>query len=187
MHIIAGPNGAGKTTFASEFLPDYANCPEFVNADLLAKGLSPFYPEAAAIEAGRLMLKQIDKLMKKKSDFGFETTLSGRTFVRLIDRLREQNYIVKLYFLWLPDVELALERVAERVRRGGHNIPEAIIKRIYQAGIHNFINKYRHRAEEWILFDNSNVQLHIIGWLKYGEVAVYDETLNNRILTEAAR
>ena len=122
-YIIAGPNGAGKTTFARQLLPYYAECLEFVNADLIANGLSPFFPERAAILAGRLMLQQIHLLADHGRDFGFETTLSGKTYVRLLRDLRDRGYRIHLFFLWIPNIDIALERVADRVRRGGHNVP----------------------------------------------------------------
>ena len=123
--IIAGPNGAGKTTFAREFLPQEAGCPVFVNADLIAAGLSPFAPERAAIQAGRLMLEAIAQHVARRESFAFETTLSGKAYARQIPRWRQLGYCVELFFLSLPLVDMAVQRVAERVRQGGHDIPEA--------------------------------------------------------------
>jgi len=114
VYIIAGPNGAGKTTFAQEFLPKYADCSNFVNADLIAKGVSPFLPEAAAFRAGRLMLEEIELLAKRHADFGFETTFSGRTHRKLIRGLKRRGYSVHLFYLWVSGVELALSRVKNR-------------------------------------------------------------------------
>ena len=128
LYIVAGPNGSGKTTFAREFLPDYVRCKEFINADLIAGGLSPFSPEAAAMRAGRLLLEQIKLLASRRSDFGFETTLSGVTYVSLLRRLKAQGYQIHLFFLWIPTVEVALARIADRVRRGGHDIPEKVVR-----------------------------------------------------------
>src|SRR4051812_16849376 len=128
--VIAGPNGAGKTTFASEFLPDFVSCRQFLNADLIASGLSPFAPETQNMRAGRLLLERIEELSAARENFGFETTLSGRTYVRLLAGLRRLEYRVVLFFLWLPDTELALVRVANRVRQGGHGVPEADVKAI---------------------------------------------------------
>lgn len=139
--IIAGPNGAGKTTFAREFLPQEASCPVFVNADLLAAGLSPFQPEAAAIQAGRLMLQLLAQHVSKRESFAFETTLSGRGYARQIPQWRKLGYSVELYFLSLPDADFAVNRVAERVRQGGHHIPEATIRRRFESGWKAPINR----------------------------------------------
>ena len=126
-YIIAGPNGAGKTTFAREFLPNYANCRNFINADLIAEGISPFSPETAAVRAGRLMLEEISLVMRRGSDFGFETTLSGRGHLNSVRRLKKRGYSVHFLYLWVPTVELALGRIRERVSRGGHDVPEAVV------------------------------------------------------------
>ncbi len=147
VYIIAGPNGAGKTTFARKFLPRYAECKNFINADLIAQGLSPFAPEAAAFPAGRMMLEEIQRFSKRGDDFSFETTLSGTTYLNLIRRLRAQGYAVHILFLWLPGVELALSRVRDRVLEGGHNVPEPIVRRRYERSIKNFLRVYRAR---WI-------------------------------------
>ena len=141
-YVIAGPNGAGKTTFATEFLPDFVHCREFVNADLIAAGLSPFAPETQAMRAGRLSLTRIKELAEARRDFGFETTLAGRGYVNLLDGLRRSGYRVILFFLWLPSAEMAVARVANRVRQGGHNIPEATIRRRFEAGLRNFFRMY---------------------------------------------
>ncbi|MBI2496241.1 MAG: zeta toxin family protein, partial [Candidatus Omnitrophica bacterium] len=151
VYVIAGPNGAGKTTFAKEFLPHYAKCENFVNADLIAQGLSPFSPEAAAMRAGRLLLEQIRLLAHKHSDFGFETTLSGITYVALLRRLKAQGYRIQLFFLWIPTVEMALARIADRVRRGGHDIPERVVRRRFHKGIQNFFTRYRPLLDLWML------------------------------------
>ena len=132
--IIAGPNGAGKTTFAREFLPQEAGCPIFVNADLIAAGLSPFAPERAAIQAGRLMLKAIAQHVARRESFAFETTLSGVGYARKIPQWRQLGYRLELFFLSLPSADMAVQRVAERVRQGGHDIPEATIRRRFEAG-----------------------------------------------------
>jgi len=153
--IIAGPNGAGKTTFAGEFLPKEAHCPAFVNADLIAAGLAPFEPERAAFRAGRLMLEEIHRHVQKGENFAFETTLSGRGYAGLIPGWREQGYIVKLFFLRLASPELAVARVRQRVREGGHNIPEPIIRRRFAGGLRNFEALYKPLVDEWALYDNS--------------------------------
>lgn len=153
--IIAGPNGAGKTTFAGEFLPREARCPAFVNADLIAAGLAPFEPERAALRAGRLMLEEIYNHIRRGESFAFETTLSGRTYVGLIPGWRARGYIVKVFFLRLASPELAVARVRQRVREGGHNVPETIIRRRYASGLLNFENLYKPIVDEWALYDNS--------------------------------
>lgn len=152
--IIAGPNGAGKTTFAREFLPTDAELPNFVNADLIAAGLSPFAPDLAAFKAGRLMLETITDYVKRGESFSFETTLSGLTYAQMIPAWRASGYVVKLIFLSLPDVEMAIERVAIRVRQGGHNIPEDVIRRRFAHGIANF-ERYKLLVDSWQLYDNS--------------------------------
>lgn len=153
--IIAGPNGAGKTTFAREFLPFEAGCPIFINADLIAAGLSPFQPEAAAFRAGRLMLEEIAIHIAANKSFAFETTLSGLTYARMIPQWRAANYIVKLLFLSLVNPEEAIARVAMRVRQGGHSVPPEIIRRRFAAGLRNFHDVYRQRVDYWQWFDNS--------------------------------
>ncbi|OGT98617.1 MAG: Zeta toxin family protein [Geobacteraceae bacterium GWC2_48_7] len=153
--IIAGPNGAGKTTFAREFLPHEANCPDFINADLIAAGLSPFRPEAAAFRAGRLMLEEIHEKINNKKNFAFETTLSGRAYVKLLRECRTQGYHILLIFLSLPSADMAVVRVAGRVRQGGHNVPEADIRRRFAAGLKNFHEVYKQVVDGWTLYDNS--------------------------------
>ncbi len=153
--IIAGPNGAGKTTFAREFLPNEAGCPIFVNADLIAVGIAPFQPEAAAFRAGRLMLEEIARHVSEGRSFAFETTLSGMTYANMIDRWRTDGYVVKLIFLSLTLPDEAIARVAMRVRQGGHNIPTETIRRRFASGLHNFREVYRHRVDFWQWYDNS--------------------------------
>ena len=136
--IIAGPNGAGKTTFAREFLPHEAHCPDFINADLIAAGLSPFNPEAAALRAGRLMLEEMASRIAQARSFAFETTLSGSAYARQIPDWRRRSDHVKLVFLSLPSAEMAVARVAARVEQGGHSIPEPVIRRRFEAGLRHF-------------------------------------------------
>jgi predicted ABC-type ATPase len=162
--IIAGPNGAGKTTFAREFLPHEANCPTFVNADLIAAGFSPFAPELAAIKAGKLMLKTIDELVQRNESFAFETTLSGNGYSRAIPAWRKLGYHVKLIFLQLPDAEAAVRRVAERVSQGGHNIPEATIRRRFDKGLENFHQCYKPMVDAWFHFDSAGQTPVLIDW-----------------------
>lgn len=153
--IIAGPNGAGKTTFARSFLPDEARCLRFINADLIAAGLSPFAPEIAALKAGRLMLQEIADCVRKGESFAFETTLAGLNYWVRIRQWREQGYHVSLFFLCLQDAETAIARVAERVKQGGHDIPEDVIRRRFTAGLRNFHEVYKSAVDAWALFDNA--------------------------------
>jgi predicted ABC-type ATPase len=153
--ILAGPNGAGKTTFAREFLPNEANCPIFVNADLIAAGLSPFDPEAAAFRAGRLMLEEIAHHAAAGRSFAFETTLSGLTYARMIPRWRKVGYTVKLIFLSLNSPEDAIDRVKLRVLQGGHDVPPDVIRRRFSAGLRNFKNIYQPLVDYWRWVDNS--------------------------------
>jgi predicted ABC-type ATPase len=143
LYIIARPNGVGKTTFASTFLPKYANCQNFINADLIAQGVSPFFPEAAAIRAGRLMLGEIRFFARRRESFAFETTLSGRSYLKLIQQLKKQGYKVHSFFLWVDTVEVALARVKERVLKGGHDVPQPVIHRRFGRSIRNFFADYR--------------------------------------------
>ncbi|MFM9971816.1 MAG: zeta toxin family protein [Burkholderiales bacterium] len=153
--IIAGPNGAGKTTFARTFLPQEADCPVFVNADLIAAGLSPFAPGAVAVRAGRLMLEEIARHASRRESFAFETTLSGQGYVRHIAAWRLAGYRVKLVYLSLPNVELAISRVAARVAQGGHDVPVAVIRRRFMSGLHQFNANYKSIVDTWTLYDNS--------------------------------
>ena len=154
-YIIAGPNGAGKTTFAKEFLPFEAQCINFVNADLIAEGLAPFRPENAAIKAAKIMIQQIDECIRKEESFAFETTLSGRRYIRKIKEMKAKGYDVVIYFLKLASVDLAIERVKMRVMQGGHNVPEKDIKRRFERSWNNFEHVYKPLVDAWIVFDTS--------------------------------
>lgn len=162
--VIAGPNGAGKTTFAREFLPNEAHCPIFINADLIAAGLAPFMPEQASIKAARIMLEEIAKNINKDVSFALETTLSGLGYARAIPQWRAKGYHVKLIFLQLPNADTAIARVAERVRQGGHNIPEATIRRRFDAGLKNFQQIYQPLVDVWLHFDNAGDTPILIDW-----------------------
>jgi len=153
--IIAGPNGAGKTTFAREFLPNEADCPTFINADLIAEGLSPFEPDAVAVRAGRLMLELIDEAVRQRKSFAFETTLSGHLYVSKIRKWRSIGYRVDLIYLSVASVELAIERIAERVRRGGHFVPDAVVRRRFDRGLRNLNRVYRRIVDSVVIYDNS--------------------------------
>ena len=152
--IIAGPNGAGKTTFANVFLPTGYNCPYFVNADMIASGLSPFSPESEAIQAGKLMLKQINKYVDDGVTFAIETTLSGRGYAKTIPQWQQLGYSVHLIFLSLKNPETALERVAFRVSQGGHHIPDETVRRRFHKGLENFNGLYKELVDRWYLYDN---------------------------------
>lgn len=162
--VIAGPNGAGKTTFAREFLPVDAACPVFVNADLIAAGLAPFAPESAAVQAGRLMLQELDRHFAARVSFAFETTLAGRGYVRHIRTWQAAGYRVKLIFLQLDSPEEAIARVAQRVRQGGHDIQEDTIRRRFAAGRTNFERLYAPLVDAWALYDNGGSEPVLIDW-----------------------
>ena len=162
--IIAGPNGAGKTTFAREFLPNEAGCPQFLNADLIAAGLAPFAPESAALPAARLMLAELERHFQTGQSFAFETTLSGRAYLRHIARWRGAGYRVELIFLRLASAQEALARVAQRVKQGGHHIPEAVIRRRFAAGLDNLSRHYAPAVDAWALYDNSGEEPILLNW-----------------------
>lgn len=162
--IIAGPNGAGKTTFAREFLPNEAGCPIFVNADLIAAGLAPFAPESAAVQAGRLMLKELERHFAARQSFAFETTLSGHAYLRHIRRWQAAGYCVELIFLRLASADEAVARVAQRVRQGGHHISEAVIRRRFTVGLENFTRHYAPAVDIWAMYDNSGELPQLLDW-----------------------
>lgn len=153
--IIAGPNGAGKTTFAREFLPRDARVVHFVNADLIAAGLSPLRPELVTITASRLFLKELDRLAKARADFAFETTLGGLGYTGRLKRWKAAGYRIEIIFLRLSSVEVALHRIAARVKEGGHNVPRPDVIRRYKHGLENFENTYRQLADSWTVYDNA--------------------------------
>lgn len=153
--IIAGPNGAGKTTFALHYLPAMLACRNFVNADAIAAGLSPLAPEHERISASRLFLQEIEQYIHKRESFAFETTLSGRSYLRLIKRLQKDGWQVALFYLSLPDVEMSVARVKERVAHGGHDIPEVDIRRRYPRSIRNLLGEYGKLCDITLCFDNS--------------------------------
>ena len=162
LYIIAGCNGAGKTTASFTILPEILKCMEFVNADAIAAGLSPFNVESVAFEAGRIMLQRIQQLMDEKEDFAFETTLSTRSYVSLIKKARTNGYKVTLLYFWLASTDFAKQRVAKRVRQGGHNIPDDVVERRYYRGISNLLNLYIPVVDKWIVIDNMNAKANII-------------------------
>lgn len=162
LYIIAGPNGAGKTTLSYTILPEIFKCEDFVNADEIARGLSPFNPEKAAIKAGKLMLERIAELLENGQSFAFETTLSTRSYVNLVKKAKEKGYEVILLFLSLESIHLAIERVEIRVNEGGHNIPVETIKRRYEIGLKNLFQLYIPIVDKWMLVDNSGSSFEFV-------------------------
>jgi predicted ABC-type ATPase len=155
LYIISGCNGAGKTTASYTVLPEILECREFVNADEIARGLSPFNAAGVAIEAGKLMLQRIEELLRDNATFAIETTLATRSYINLVKRAHAQSYRVNLLYFWLSSPELAMKRVAERVSKGGHDIPEAIVRRRYTAGINNLFKLFVPVVDYWAVYDNS--------------------------------
>ena len=169
LYIIAGCNGAGKTTASFTILPEILDCKEFVNADEIAKGLSPFQPEKVSFEAGRIMLKRIDELFLENENFAFETTLATKTYKEKVLNAKKEGYFVTLLFFWLKNTELAKERVKTRVLEGGHNIPEDIIERRYLNGIINLFDIYLPIVDQVLIFDNSEGKHKLIAEKNFGE------------------
>ena len=183
LYIISGCNGAGKTTASYTVLPEILDCREFVNADEIARGLSPFNPESMAIEAGRLMLKRIEELLSRNETFSIETTLATRSYLNLVQRAQAKGYTVRLLFFWLNSPELALQRVAERVSKGGHNIPEPIVRRRYVAGINNLFQLFMNEVDYWTIYDNSEYPaVQVASGGKDDEVNIIIESTYNRIV-----
>ncbi len=183
LFIISGCNGAGKTTASYTILPEMLNCKEFVNADEIAKGLSPFKPESVSIQAGRIMLDRIYNLISNGTDFAIETTLATRTHANVIKDARENGYKVTLVFFWLNMPSLAVERVKMRVASGGHNIEEKTIRRRYDIGIKNLFSLYIPLCEYWIIINNSKIPQEIIaeGGQKI-ETKIFNKIVYNKLL-----
>lgn len=182
LYIIAGCNGAGKTTASYTVLPEMLNCKEFVNADEIARGLSPFQPDKAAIDAGKIMLTRIKELIKLQVDFSFETTLSARHFVSLIKTAQQQGYFVTLVFFWLNSTDLAIQRVKMRVSEGGHNIPNDTIRRRYKMGVTNLIKLYVPICDYWMVINNSVSPFQLIAeGLQDKEIEIKEESIWNQI------
>lgn len=183
LYIISGCNGAGKTTASYTVLPEILDCREFVNADEIARGLSPFNPEGMAIEAGRLMLKRIEELLSRNETFSIETTLATRSYLNLVQRAQAKGYTVRLLFFWLNSPELALQRISERVAKGGHNIPEPIVRRRYVAGINNLFQLFMNEVDYWTIYDNSEYPaVQVASGGKDDEVNIIIESTYNRIV-----
>ena len=182
LYIISGCNGAGKTTASYTVLPEILDCREFVNADEIARGLSPFNPDSMAIEAGRLMLRRIEDLLNRDKTFSIETTLATKSYLNLVRRAQAKGYQVHLLFFWLRTPELAVLRVAERVQKGGHNIPEDIIRRRYVAGINNLFRLFISEVDYWGIYDNSEQpRIKIASGSKGKEIDVFNEELYKSI------
>ncbi len=182
VYIIAGPNGAGKTTFAREFLPHYAGAINFVNADLIAQGIAPFSPESGAFRAGRIMLEEIESLARRGEDFGFETTLSGVTHHEVIRKLRKRGYLAHLFYLWIPNEELAISRIRGRVEEGGHWVPETVVRRRFGRSLHNFFECYCPIVDSWMLFDNSGKSQELIAFQRDQKLRILVPDLFNTLL-----
>lgn len=185
--LIGGPNGAGKTTAAQHLLPAALGIREFVNADEIARGLSPFNPEGSAIAAGRLAIERAHALAASGTSFGMESTCSGRSHARMLQRFRALGYRLSLLFLWLPTAQAALDRVARRVREGGHHVPAEIVVRRYRAGARNLSRLYLPLAELALIYDNSGTSGRLIAERHPGEGLIVHDDACWRVILEAAQ
>lgn len=186
LYIISGCNGAGKTTASFTILPEMLDCKEFVNADEIAKGLSPFQPERVSFQAGRIMIERIDELLNSGVDFAFETTLTTLSYFNTIKAAKGKGYSISLLYFWLNDVNLAIERVKTRVSEGGHNIPEETIRRRYFRGIYNLTNKFVAVCDYWIVINNSSRPFTFVAEGQGGkEIKIYDEIVWEQIKTQS--
>ena len=175
IYLIAGCNGAGKTTFAKEFLPHEVNCLRFFNADEIARGLSPLDPPASAVKAARLLLQEVHDAIHQRKTFGLESTLSGLTYIHILQEAKHRGFIVKLFFLWLPSPAVAISRIRERVRKGGHDVPVADVRRRFERSLINFVTHYLPLADEWTILDNSGFRPRLIADGTAHGVNVLDE------------
>ena len=182
LYIISGPNGAGKTTASYTILPEIFHCKEFVNADEIARGLSPFNEEAAAFQAGRIMLGRINELLESSESFAFETTLASRSFVGFIKKAKVEGYKTTLLFLALDNSEMAIDRVANRVKEGGHHIPNEVIIRRFENGLNNFFNLYKDVVDEWMFVDNSVAELSYIADKFEGKLSIQNNKKWNHLI-----
>lgn len=184
VYLIAGSNGAGKTTFAKQFLPLYARCKYFVNADLIAQGLAPFAPETASMRAGRIVLEQLHALADKNVDFAFESTLSGKTYLPFLKALKAKNYKIHIFYLWIPSADLGLARIKERVAQGGHHVPAKDVRRRFAKSLGNFLHIYKMLADHWHMVDNSTTPPQ---WIAEGELdktKIVNKKIFNAIIVE---
>lgn len=182
--IIAGPNGAGKTTFALMFLPRYVGCVNFVNPDLIAKGLSPFEPQRAMIKAGRLVLQEIRLHTASRENFAIETTLAGRVYLNEMQRLRTVGYRINVFYLWIPSPELAIARIQNRVESGGHDVPEQDVRRRFRRSLVNLFGDYETLVDTLHLFDNSGREPRLVLRSDKGGATVYDQNCYRLIMRE---
>ncbi len=182
-YIIAGPNGAGKSTFATEFLPNHAMCLNFINPDLIARGLSPFNPDLALVRAGRLVIEQIKSRVANQETFGFETTLAGRTYLPLVKSVSGKGYDLHMFYLWIASPELGLQRIRQRVEAGGHNVPEPDVRRRYPRSLTNLLTKFREHLTTLHFFDNSTSDPHLVFHDDRGKTTILDKFRYNEILT----
>ena len=162
LFIIAGPNGAGKSTYVRRFLPEEMRCREFVNADLIAAGLSPFAPDTVAFEAGRIMLKRLRELFERGEDFSFETTLTGFGYTHLLREMKEAGYRIRLDYLWIPELGITRARVKQRVMKGGHDIPDEVQQRRFGKGLRFLLEHYRPLLNDWRIYDNTGENPHLV-------------------------
>jgi len=185
LYIISGCNGAGKTTASFTILPEMLDCKEFVNADEIAKGLSPFQPESVSFQAGRIMIERIDELLNSEVDFAFETTLTTLSYINTIKLAKEKGYSITLLYFWLNDVNLAIERVKTRVSEGGHNIPEETIRRRYFRGIYNLTNRFITLCDYWIVINNSSRPFTFVAeGIGSTEIKIHDNMVWQQIKTQ---
>lgn len=183
LYVISGCNGAGKTTASYTMLPEMVKCREFINADEIAKGLSPFQPEKAAIQAGRIMLTRMDELLGLKEDFAIETTLATKSYAKFITRAQREGYFVTLIYFWLNSPELAIKRVQERVKSGGHNVPADVIRRRYRAGQQNLFSLYTPQTDFWMIIDNSINPFELIAEGKKNKtINIHNQNTYNKII-----
>ena len=186
-YIIAGSNGAGKTTFAMEFLPLYANCRNFINPDLLARAYSPFDPDAGMVRAGRTVLERIKEFTAARQDFAFETTLSGRTYFPLRQKVKKAGFRLHMFYLWIPSPELALLRIHDRVESGGHNFAEKDFRRRFGRTLHNLFSLYRPLFDTLRFFDNSSHEPRLIFRQIAGKNEIFDVGLYDKLLQQNCR
>lgn len=183
--IIAGPNGAGKTTFALRYLPQIADCHNFVNADLIAYGLSPFDSLSAQFEAGRLFLREIHTNIKKRVDFAFETTLAGRSHISLLKKLRHDGWQIIMFFLWIPNAAFSKSRIRERVKYGGHDIPDETIYRRFPRIMRNLIKTYIPLCDKIICYDNSKPKYAPVFEKSSKDLRIFDQNIYDRIIEQS--
>ena len=182
LYIISGANGAGKTTASYTILPEILDCKEYVNADEIARGLSPFNPSSVNIQSGKLMLERMNVLIAEKENFAFETTLASKSFVKYIEKAQRNGYTTKLVFFWLHSHELAIKRVKYRVNEGGHDIPVDVIKRRYYRGLENFFKIYKNSVNSWLFINNSGNPYKIIAEGSADNEIVYHKKISNNLI-----